>query len=195
MSGTNGSPLAHLHGEERALQAPAPSMPTMTAPSSASRLWQTWRLLLKELSAFGIVGAACTVLDLGVFQLLYAHLGVGAISSRLVSTVVSMTAGYFLHRHWSFSHRARTGLRREYLLFAAINGCTLLISLGMVAVVRYLLDQDSALVLQVTNIASIGVGTILRFLAYRRWVFLAPDSAAADEPIRARDREPLDPAA
>jgi putative flippase GtrA len=167
----------------------------MTAPGTASRLWQTWRLLLKELSAFGIVGAACTVLDLGLFQLLYAHLGVGAISSRLVSTVVSMTVGYFLHRHWSFNHRARTGLRREYLLFAAINGCTLLISLGMVAAVRYPLHQDSALVLQVTNIASIGVGTILRFLAYRRWVFPAHDAGAADGPIRADDREPLDPAA
>ena len=43
------------------------------------RLGTTWRLLLKELSAFGIVGAVCFVVDVGLFQLLYAHAGVGAI--------------------------------------------------------------------------------------------------------------------
>jgi putative flippase GtrA len=151
----------------------------------------TWRLLVKELSAFGIVGAACTVIDLGVFQLLYAHAGVGAVTARCISTVLSMTVGYFAHRHWSFSHRARTGLRREYLLFAAINGSTLLLSLAIVALVRYPLHQEHPLVLQVANVFSIGLGTVIRYLAYRRWVFLAPDHPAAPAPQPA----PLDSAA
>ena len=75
-------------------------------------------MLLKELSAFGVVGAVCFVLDLALFQLLYAHAGVGAVTAKLCSTLVSMTVAYFGHRYWSFSHRARTGLRREYMLFA-----------------------------------------------------------------------------
>ena len=39
--------------------------------------------------------------------------------SKLLATLVSMTVAYVAHRYWSFSHRARTGLRREYLLFVA----------------------------------------------------------------------------
>ncbi|MGY1644397.1 GtrA family protein [Geodermatophilus sp. SYSU D00703] len=140
------------------------------------RVGTTWRLLLKEVSAFGVVGAACFVLDVGLFQLLYASLGVNAVVAKLVSTLVSMTAAYFGHRHWSFSHRARTGLRREYLLFALINTVTLLQGLAIVAFVRYGLDQESALVLQVANIGSIVLGTVVRFLSYRRWVFPVPST-------------------
>ena len=153
----------------------------MSALGLPGRLGTTWRLLAKELSAFGIVGAVCSVIDLGVFQLLYVHADVGPVTSRFVSTVVSMTAAYFAHRHWSFSHRARTGLRREYTVFAVVNVLTLAISLAMVAFVRYPLGQDGALVLQITNVASTAVGTLIRYLAYRRWVFVAHDHPAANQ--------------
>jgi putative flippase GtrA len=160
---------------------------------AVSRLSRTWRLLVKEISAFGVVGAVCFVLDVGLFQLLYVHLGVDAVLAKLCSTLISTTAAYFGHRHWSFSHRARTGLRREYALFVAINGITLLLGLFIVWLVRYPLGQDSALVLQLANIGSIALGTLLRFLAYRRWVFLDPA-----HPAVASGRDPrvtLDPAA
>jgi putative flippase GtrA len=139
-----------------------------------SRIARTWRLLLKEISAFGVVGAVCFVLDVGLFQVLYVHAGVDAVLAKLISTLVSTTAAYVGHRHWSFSHRARTGLRREYSLFVAINGITLLLGLLIVWLVRYPLAQEGALVLQLANIGSIALGTVLRFLAYRRWVFLDP---------------------
>jgi putative flippase GtrA len=138
----------------------------------------TWRLLLKELSAFGVVGAACFVIDVVLFQLLYAYVGLGAVTAKFLATVVSMTVAYFAHRYWSFSHRARTGLRREYLLFALVNGTTLLLNLGAVALVRYPLGQESALVLQMANIGGIAAGTVIRYLSYRRWVFPAADPGA-----------------
>src|SRR3954453_771931 len=145
---------------------------------AVSRLSRTWRLVAKEISAFGVVGAACFVLDVGLFQLLYVHLGVDAVLAKLCSTVVAATASYFGNRHWSFSHRARTGLRREYALFVAINGITLLLGLLIVWLVRYPLGQEGALVLQLANVGSIALGTILRFFSYRRWVFLSPDHPA-----------------
>ncbi len=151
--------------------------------SLSRRAGTTWQLLLKELGAFGVVGAACFALDIGLFQLLYAHADVPAVMARLVSTLVSMTLAYIGHRHWSFSHRARTGVRREYTVFAMVNGLTLALSLGLVAFVRYGLDQESALVLQVANVVSIGLGTVIRFLSYRRWVFPAVEPAVpAGEP-------------
>jgi putative flippase GtrA len=161
------------------------------ADSIRARLGTTWRLLFKELGAFGVVGAVCFVIDILLFQLLYAHIELGAVTAKFLATVVSMTVAYFAHRYWSFSHRARTGLRREYVLFAGVNGATLVLSLGIVALVRYPLGQESALVLQAANIAGIAVGTVIRYLSYRRWVFPAavgeepppPSHVSVDRPV------------
>jgi putative flippase GtrA len=147
-----------------------------------SRVRASWRLLARELSAFGVVGGGCFLLDIGLFQLLYAHAGVGAVTAKLLSTLVTTTAAFVGHRYWSFSRRARTGLRREYALFTTINGLTLLLGLGIVAFVRYPLGQEHALVLQAANVVSIGVGTVVRYFAYRQWVFPAPVSPIARQP-------------
>ena len=157
----------------------------MTSPRRLTgRLSSTGRVLLKELSAFGVVGVFCFFLDVGLFQLLYGSLGVGAVTAKFLSTVVGMTVAYFGHRYWSFAHRARTGLRREYLLFAVVNGLTLLLGLAIVALVRYPLGQEHALVLQMANIASIVLGTVVRYLCYRKWVFPAHESPEAEEQAR-----------
>lgn len=143
-------------------------------PSEVTRrLRATWRRLARELSAFGIVGAACFLLDVALFQLLYATVGADAVTAKLVATVVSMSVAYVGHRYWSFSARARTGVRREYVRFALINGLTLVLGLAIVGFVRHPLQQDSALVLQLANIFSIAIGTVVRYLSYRRWVFPA----------------------
>jgi putative flippase GtrA len=141
--------------------------------AATTRLRATWRLLAKELGAFGVVGAACFLLDVALFHVLYVVVGTDAVLAKLLATLVSMTVAYLGHRYWSFSHRARTGLRREYLLFAAVNGVTLCMGLAIVALVRYPLGQESALVLQVANVASICLGTVIRYLSYRAWVFPA----------------------
>ena len=145
----------------------------MRPVETVSRLVGVSRHLVRELSAFGVVGAVCFLIDVGLFQLLYAHAGLDAVLAKLLSTLVAMTVAYVGHRYWSFSHRARTGVRREYLLFAAVNAVTLLLGLAVVAFVRYPLGQEAALVLQAANIGSIALGTLIRFLSYRRWIFPA----------------------
>jgi putative flippase GtrA len=130
------------------------------------------RLLLKELGAFGVVGGLAFILDVGTFQLLYSD-GVGAVTAKAISTVVAMTVAYIGNRYWSFSHRGRSTVRREFLLFAIINGITGLLNLGIIAFVRYTLHQDSAVVLQVANVFGIGAGTVIRYGSYRKWVFPA----------------------
>ncbi|MGY1764418.1 GtrA family protein [Geodermatophilus sp. SYSU D00779] len=129
------------------------------------------RKLVRELGAFGVVGGVCFVLELALFQLFYAVVGLGAVTAKLIATLAAMTAAYLGHRYWSFAHRARLGVTREYVTFAVINGVTLGIGLGIVALVRHGLQQEHSLVLQVANIASIGIGTVVRYLGYKRWVF------------------------
>jgi putative flippase GtrA len=138
---------------------------------------------LRELAAFGTVGAVCFLIDIGVFQVLYVSVGADAVLAKFLATVVGMTAAFLGHRFWSFSGRARTGLRREYAKFTGINAVTLVLGLAIVWLVRYPLGQESALVLQAANVFSIALGTVIRFLTYRRWVFPArttPQDAAED---------------
>jgi putative flippase GtrA len=152
-------------------------------PAGLDRLRDaSWWRRLHELAAFGIVGGACFVLDLLLFQVLYASVGLGALTSKLVATLVTMTVAFAGHRYWSFVRRARTGLRREYVVFLAINGLTLLLGLTILGVVRYPLGQESAVVLQAANVFSIALGTAVRYLSYRQWVF----PAAAPDPTPGR---------
>lgn len=151
----------------------------MTHSGAIGRLRETWRGLARELSAFSVVGMSCFLLDVGLFQVLYASAGMDAVAAKLVATLVSMSVAYAGHRYWSFSARARTGLRREYVRFALINGVTLLMGLAIVGFVRHPLQQDSAIVLQAANVASIAIGTVVRYLSYRRWVFPAHPASPA----------------
>jgi putative flippase GtrA len=143
----------------------------------------SWRLLVKELSAFGVVGAVCFVIDVGLFQLFYAHYELGAVTAKLLATLASMSVAFVGHRYWSFSHRARTGLQREYVRFALINGAALLLGLAVVWLVRYPLQQESALILQVANVGSIVLGTVLRYVGYRKWVFPAHPTPEQEEVV------------
>jgi putative flippase GtrA len=143
------------------------------------------RRRLRELGAFGTVGAFAFLVDIGLFQLLYGYLGVGAVTSKALATLVSMSVAFLGHRNWAFAHRDRTTIRRSFGLFALINLCTLLLGAAVIWFVRYPLNQESLLVIQAANIASIGLNTALRYVAYRRWVFPAvprPDADAASEP-------------
>ena len=140
----------------------------------------TWRLLLKELSAFGVVGAVCFGIDIVLFQVLYVHAGLGAVTAKFLATLVSMTVAYFAHRYWSFSHRARTGVRREYTIFGAgqrghpaaqpgrgVRSCA----------TRWASTAPSSCSSPTSS--SIAVGTVIRYLSYRKWVFPALPSAVS----------------
>ena len=149
----------------------------------ASELNTTWRILVKELSAFGVVGFINLFVDIGLFNVLHGGLGLGPTTSTVLSTGVATTCAYFMNRHWSFSHRARSGLAREYTLFFGLNGIALLMGIAVLDFTYYILDRTDPTSYNLAKILGIGIGTIFRFWAYKRWVFLAPDTAAelADE--------------
>ncbi|MBA2415398.1 MAG: GtrA family protein [Geodermatophilaceae bacterium] len=143
----------------------------------------TWRVLLREISRFGAVGFFNLGLDVAVFNLCSQVLGLGLLTSKVIATVISATSAYFMHRHWSFSHRARTGFRREYVLFFFFNAIALAVGLVVIAAARYGLDQTGVLALNLANLFGIGLGTLIRFWSYKRWVFpaITPDEL---QPVR-----------
>ena len=152
----------------------------MRAPTLRDRLsgtvHQSARLLLKEVAAFGLIGALAFAIDIGLFTWLTHALHVGALKSKAVSTLVSTTFAYFGNRHLSFSHRARSSIRRETAFFFGINLITLVFAEVALALTVYGFGYGhSSGVVSVVNLATIAVGTVFRFWAYKRFVFLHPD--------------------
>jgi putative flippase GtrA len=65
------------------------------------------------------------------------------------------------------------------LLFFGVNGVALLISAVALYVSHYGLGYVSILADNVATIIGIGVGTVLRYLGYKRWVFTGGPAAPA----------------
>lgn len=153
-------------------------MTRIERPGLREHVRNSWRILLKEIAAFGTVGAVSLVVDLGIYNALSHH---GWLKAKLVSTIVATAIAYVGNRHWSFSHRARSSLRRETAFFFGINLIVLVFSELVLALFAYPLDQRSDhIVMNVVNLATIALGTVFRFWGYKRFVFLHPDKVHAE---------------
>jgi putative flippase GtrA len=142
----------------------------------------SWRILVKEVVAFGIVGFIALGIDLGIYNLMLSH-HIGVLTAKTVSTVVATTFAYFGNLYFSFSHRARTTLGRETSFFFAINVIALLGGLLILAFFAYPLHlKYDHLAMNIVNLFTIVLGTLFRFWAYKRFVFLHPDRVAAGLP-------------
>jgi putative flippase GtrA len=147
-----------------------------------ARISTPWHVLRKELSAFGAVGVINLFVDIGLFNALHFGQGIGPLTSKVISTTVATTSAYFMNRYWSFSHRARTGLAREYTLFFLLNGVALLMGLLVIGTTRYGLGLTDKFSINMANLVGIGIGTVFRFWSYKRWVFPAHQARGlADE--------------
>ncbi|MHB2021980.1 MAG: GtrA family protein [Mycobacteriales bacterium] len=151
------------------------------------RLYRTFQLLIHELAKFGVVGAAAYVVDVGIADFL--HLGsphLGPITSKAISTLVAATGSYFANRHWTWRHRARTGLLREYGVFFGLSLVGLAITEACVGFTYYVVDLRSALAYNLSaNVVGVILGTVFRFWSFKRWVFLEPSAVAEKETAHA----------
>jgi putative flippase GtrA len=139
------------------------------------------RAIAHELAKFGIVGAFNYVLDVAVFNVLITGpLDSRPITAKTISTVIAATSSYFMNRHWTWKHRARSGVGREYGLFIVLSGVGLAIALGCLGFGEYVLHQHSTLARNVWgNVVGVGFGMVWRFWSFKRWVFL-PDEPEPD---------------
>ncbi len=136
-------------------------------------LYSRFQVLIHELMKFGVVGAFNAALDIAIFNWLRLR-GMEPLTSKAIAVAIAATSSYFMNRHWSFRHRARTGLKREYPLFFLFNGIGLLIALGCLAMVHHVFGADDPLTINIFgNGLGLVLGTLFRFLAYKRWVFVA----------------------
>ncbi|TDD45785.1 GtrA family protein [Kribbella antibiotica] len=149
-----------------------------------TKLYRQVEHLVHEVAKFGLIGLLGLVIDLPIYNwlvfnnpLVLADSGVGMLhhkplTAKLISTTVATLVTYFGNRFWTWRHRERTGLHREYVLFFALNGVGLLIAAGCLAFSRYVLDLHSWLSDNIAaNFVGLGLGTLFRFWSYRKFVF------------------------
>jgi len=136
------------------------------------------RLLVTQLTRFGLVGLVGLGIDLLVFNALRltvfdtATVEHGAFYAKIVSTSLAIIANWLGNRYWTFRHARRPHWVREGIEFAAVSVGGLIISLACLWVSHYLLGFTSILADNIaTNFVGLGLGTIFRFTFYRLWVF------------------------
>jgi putative flippase GtrA len=133
--------------------------------------------LFHEVVKFGTVGAVNFFLDVGLFNLFRVEvLPNKAITCKFISATVAAISSYFMNRHWTWRHRARTGMARELPLFLILTGIGIGITLACLAVSHYLFDLRSVFADNVSaNVVGLLIAMAWRFWSYKRWVFLADD--------------------
>ena len=155
-----------------------------------ARLIAPFRVILHEIAKFGVIGMISFVIDVGIFNLLLFGGGPFTgkpLTAKVISVAVATTFAYFGNRFWTFRHRGRTNMGREYLLFFLLNGVAMLIAVGCLAFSHYVLGLDSALADNISaNVVGLMLGTLFRFWSYRKWVFPALPEGA-DQELAERD--------
>ena len=133
-----------------------------------------------ELAKFGTVGALAFVVDVSLFNISLHVAPHKPLTAKVISTVVAASFAFVLNRAWSFRHRQRSSVHREYAMFFILNAIGLLIAVSCLGLSHYVLGLDSKVADNISaNGIGVALGTMFRFWSYRRFVWVAP--AAVEE--------------
>jgi putative flippase GtrA len=142
------------------------------------RLVNRFEHLIHEVGKFGVVGVIAFMVDFSLFNLLLNP--IGPLPAKTIATVISASVAFVGNRFWTWRHRPRSGLGREYGLYFLFNAVGLGIGLACLWLSHYGLGAVWPSVFQnrlADNVSSLGVGmvlgTLFRFWSYRRIVFRA----------------------
>jgi putative flippase GtrA len=134
-------------------------------------------VIYREMIKFGVVGLMAFIIDIGLANLLWhTVLSDKVTTAKIISGAVATLFAWVGNRQWTFRHRRSRPASHELVLFFGVNGIALVISAITLYVSHYGFGFTTILADNVATIIGIGLGTLFRFWAYRRFVF-------AGEPI------------
>lgn len=148
--------------------------------SLVANLHRQFAHLVRELAKFGSVGAIAFVITVAIGNGLHSGIGMGPLTSNGIATVVATTFSYLANRYWTFRHRDRSGLGREYALFFALNGVGLVITELFIGFSHYVLGLSGAFFYNAALVVGTGAATLFRFWSYKKWVFLPTTAPQVD---------------
>ena len=144
-----------------------------------------------EASKYLIVGAVGYVIDVFIFNVLMSASWSPSflqepMMAKIVSTVIAVSMTYVANTRWTFTKRTGRGPGLwQFTLFFIVNLIGLLISVVCLWISHYLLGFTNVLADNFSaNFIGIGLATVFRFVANRKWVFLKPISESEDQLIQ-----------
>jgi putative flippase GtrA len=138
-------------------------------------LYRRFDHLIHELAKFGTVGGVAYVVQLGATNVFWWVFGMPAIAGQALGVLCDTVVAFLGNRFWTFAHRERSGLMREYALFFFFNAVGMAIQVGCQAFSVYVLGLDGPLAQNISgNVIGVALGSLFRFWSYRKWVFRAP---------------------
>ena len=130
-----------------------------------------FQVLAHEVAKFGVVGLIGFVVQLGVQNALHSGAGVGAITSVIIAYIVATVVTFIGNRHWAFKHRKGKGLKQETIAFVLLNVVGIVIQVGIVDIAYYGMGYKDGLSYNIATVIGIGLATLFRLYAYRKFVF------------------------
>ncbi len=129
-------------------------------------------VIYREVIKFGVVGAVAFVIDLGLANLLWhTVLEDKVTTAKIISGAVATLVAWLGNRQWTFRHRVSRPVHHEVGLFFGVNLVALGISAAVLFVSHNILGFTTTLQDNLATVLGIGLGTLFRFWAYRRFVF------------------------
>lgn len=148
---------------------------TTTSTSAFGRLWSN---VLSYVVKFGVVGVIGLVVDVGIFNLLRVDvLSTSlwfntAIGAKVVSTVCAIIVNWIGNRYWTFRKDRHKHIVREFMEFVSASLAGMLVALACLWVSHHVLGYTSLVADNISgNIIGLGLGTLVRFVLYRFWVW------------------------
>lgn len=136
------------------------------------------------MTRFAVVGAVAFVLDNGGYTLLVFGLPGRAggvldswpVVASVLATTVATLFSWAGNRYWTYRHQRRDNVAHELGLFILVNAVGIAVTAGTVSFSREVLGHDSVASDNLARILGWVIATALRFVAYRRYVFVASSS-------------------
>jgi putative flippase GtrA len=93
----------------------------------------------------------------------------------VIANTLGMLVSYRGSRSWAFRNREAVGVAGGRLSFFVINIVSMVIPLACLSFTRYVLGMTDPVTDNVAaNVVGLGLGTLARFWAIRRYIFLSP---------------------
>ncbi len=141
------------------------------------------RPLTGQLVAFGLIGAASTVVHLGGFLLLHQVL-TSAQLANATALLVAAVANTWANRRWTFGVQGRDGAARHQLQGLVVLALTLAMTSGGLRVLDVIAPEAPTWLETGAVAVTTATATAVKFLAMRWWVFRPsrPPASAPDRP-------------
>ena len=148
------------------------------------------RLANRETTTFLSVGAAGYVVDVAAFNLLrsaYPLDVMDPVVARVLAVIAAICVTYVGNRMLTWRGHRALDRRREVALFVVFNVVGLGFSLVCLVVSHDLLGMTSRLADNVSaNGVGLALGTMFRYVTYKRFVFAVRSETADRDELRAR---------